>query len=194
MEVETYEVTEATTEGKDSFEVEAEAASLIEELGLEGQKGLLAPDPDPDVKTGTRVPYKKMTQQEVKVYSTLYPQRVDVEKYNDGPIPVRVLQVVAHARGMFEKLQVWGPQVMDPDPVLVGVNGSYYSGDMFLLARWGDALAPFEELYQRAFESLKTEWVDKAQEVVSEARSFTEAPDALVRKHLNGGHVHKPWT
>lgn len=193
MEIQTYEVTEATTEGRDSFEIEEAAKALIEELGLEGQQELLR-EPD-DSGVSTRIPYQKMTATERAVYSTLYPQRDSPEKYSSGPIPLRVLQVVAHARTLFDHLEIWGPAEYDPDPVLVGINGSTYNPtDVFLLARWGDALAPFDELRERAHAEIERKFTAKAEEVIQECQAFLASPRASVEKELRGENQWKPWT
>lgn len=197
MQVETYEVEEHTTEGRDPFEIEAEAQAIIEELGLEGQRALMKDDEDGDVATKTRVPYRQMTREEVRVYGVLYPEKANVSEYGAGPIPLRVLQVVAHAKPLFKRLEVWGPQTKDPDPVLVGVLAQKQSwGEtdvLYLLARWGDALEPFETLYARAEKHLTEKWTANAQEVIAKCRAFVEAPGACVKKHLSGEWTNEPW-
>lgn len=189
MQVETYEVTEMTTEGRDSFEIEAEAQALIEEMGLDGQKSLLR-QTDPDVGTKERIPYRLMTNEERGVYKALYPETATMDQYAAGPIPLRVLQVGAHAVKLFDKVEVWFPSTSDPDPLLVGC---VEAGD-YLLARWGDALAPFEDLKDRAIKAVSDDWVANAQQVIEDCRAFIAAPEALVRKKLRGGWVRKPWT
>lgn len=194
MQIETYEIEEHTTEGRDSFEIEAEAEALITSLGLDGQQKLLRASDDPDVTTKTRIPYRRMTAEEARVYKTLYPEASEVEHYDTGPIPLRVLQVVAYAKPLFDGLEVWGPITEDPDPVLVGTLKDGHRVEQYLLARWGDALEPFETLYDRALERLRKKWTAKANEVIAEAQSFIASPDALIRKHLGGSWVHEPWT
>lgn len=188
MEVQTYEATEATTEHRDRYEIEAEAEQLIEEMDLEGQKSLMVEDPETD--TATRTPYEKMTQEQERVYGTLYPAKTDVEDYDKGPIPVRVLQIVSHGRELFDRMRVWHARTEDPDPVLVGTH----DGDDFLLARWGDALAPFDDLYDRAIERKRDEWVSNAQEVMRECEAFISSPIGQVKKYMSGDWIHGPWT
>ena len=190
MIVETYEVTETTTAGEDPVLADAAAIELIRELDLEGQKELLAHDETAVI----RIPYQRMTAEEVRVYQTLYPADEKVEAYRAGPIPLRVLQVVAHARTMFDKVLVWGPEQYDPDPVLVGQIGEYGNAEYYLLARWGDALAPFEELRDRAAEVVRRRYTSKAKEVVAQCQAFLAAPDASVERHLRGEWQNEPWT
>ncbi len=96
MLVETFEAIETDAGGE--VECDAEAIALIEELGLEGQRKLIN-------KTGdapARNPYRKMSIQERFAFRALMPKHVALDKYSDGPIPLRVLQVAAHAKGMFK--------------------------------------------------------------------------------------------
>lgn len=92
MQVETYEVTELDATGE--LECEADAVALIEELGLAGQQELITGRG----KTKQRMPYRKMTAEEFRVYNTIFGQKVNIRTYSDEPIPLRVLQVAAHAK------------------------------------------------------------------------------------------------
>ena len=142
MQIETFEVTEIGSDG--TLDCGAESVALIERLELEGQKRLIAND-------GQQVvPYRRMTAEELFVYRMLLPQRIEVAKYESGPIPLRVLQVLAHARelGLFGRIEVWFPEEpREPDPLLAGIVGR---NEAWLLARWGAELAPFAELLVRA--------------------------------------------
>lgn len=143
MIVETFEIEETKTDAG-IMASDAEAAELIEKLGLEGQRTLLNSD------TLTRFPYRKLTQQEGFVYKILCPRTCELKDYKDGIIPVRVLQVAAHAieTGYLNRVEVWYPNNADiKDPVLVGIKGESRSDkEQFLLARWGKELPPIEEL------------------------------------------------
>ena len=142
MQVETYEVPEVdfmTGEEEDS----EEAIALIEELGLEGQQDLTKGD--------GRFPYRKMTSEEKFVYELLFGEKTNVRAFSDGAIPLRVLQVISHASGLFDELTVWHkPNADIKDPLLVGtkeVKGTYGpTTEIFILSRWGDSLLPFSEL------------------------------------------------
>jgi len=193
MQIETYEIEEHTTEGRDAFEVEAEAQALIESLGLEGQQELLRASADPDVTTKTRIPYRRMTAEEVRVYGVLYPEHATVTAYDVAPIPLRVLQVSAHGRELFDQLEVWGPVTEDPDPILVGIIKKGHREEHHLLARWGDALLPFQELYEKAEAAITKRWKAKAEEVAAECMAFMDAPSACVHRYLAGEWVHEPW-
>lgn len=154
MLVETYEVTELTADLKP--ECDAEALALIESLNLNGQMDLATRSDDGAAK---RNPYRHMTREEALVYGLLLPKKTKIADYADGMIPLRVLQVAAHAKEHFTELWVWSPaSAADKDPLLVGMTKqpipgmpSHYTRDTeWLLARWGDVLLPFPELIKQA--------------------------------------------
>ncbi len=189
MIVETYEVTELTTEGRDPVEIEAEALELIESLGLEGQQSLVHEDPDEG--EPSRIPYRLMTTEEARVYSTNFPSRTPIEEYRSEPIPLRVLQVAAHARPLFDALEVWHPEEFVADPVLVGRTGERFGRATFhLLARWGDSLRDFEDLKDAAVEKIAEAWRVLALAKQAELASFTQdeafTQNAKVRAFLVG--------
>jgi hypothetical protein len=182
MLVETYEA----GEGVGQAEVDEESRKLMEQLGLEGQLGLATGFPA----AGTN-PYSEMTLEQKVTFRALFPETTEIARYARGPIPLRVLQVAAHAAGLFEKLEVWHSR-HDADPLLVGlVKGpeSYSDPRPYLLARWGDLLDPFGELVKKARavirERLKAYWEEQA----SEAAGRLQCLDALVTKHFNGEFV-----
>lgn len=193
MEVETYEIEETTTEGKPPEEVEAVAIQMIEEMGLDGQKKLLA---GPEDEVGTRIPYPIMKASEKAVYEQICTSKADLVDYSAGIIPLRVLQVAAHARDIFEGLEVWYPDIHDPDPILVGKRkppGRTYGQEYFLLARWGEVLEPFEELAAKAEKLLKDDWKNRAETKLAEIKAFQASMDAQVKKYLGGTHVYTPF-
>ncbi len=178
MLVETYELEEVKGEAEQMV-ADHEAIELIEKLGLEGQKSLSNKD------TTTRMPYPEMTGDQEFVYSTLFPTKTDVENYSAGIIPIRVLQVVAFLKqnNFFKKIRIWhSTGRKDKDPVLVGYGidpDASWRDKLFLLARWGDALLPFEELMRQAkiiaFADLKT----KTSKAIAECSTFNAQLEAL---------------
>ena len=180
MEIETYEIEELNMDSSPA-EVESEALKLIEQLDLEGQKTLVVPvnDAEDDQR---RIPYPQMTAQEVRVYSTLYPVHEPVSQYKAGIFPVRILQVIGHAKGLFQGIEVWHDRVMNPDPVLVGKGEGF--NVFYLLARWGEALAPFDDLVSGAIEKLRKEWRQKAERKKRECEAFLVGLDLYVEKHI----------
>jgi len=150
MQVETYECQETAAE---PIEATEEAIGLIESLGLEGQRSLISPADDAPAK---RCPYSEMSKEQRRVFEALCPTQVKVEEYSAGPIPLRALQVLAHAQslGMFDKIQVWDRESSTVvDPVLIGcVKDATYSwtAKWFLLARWGEHLDEWPAMVRAA--------------------------------------------
>ncbi len=166
MLVETYEVSEVDSEGV--VECEAEAVELIEKLGLEGQKSLFSKNAEKPI----RSPYRKMTKEEVNIYKAIFPEETELKKFSDEPIPVRVLQVAAHATQIYDNVYVWHSKNGDiPDPVLVGKNGSYSSTEFYILARWGTALASFAELTKIGVKIMRENAADQINEIIEKAKT-----------------------
>lgn len=178
MIIETYEVNEVTPEGVDTLD--ADAIAMIERLGLTGQKSLMSKGAEGAT---TVMPYQPMTAEEFAVYRLLFPARDDVAAYSAGPIPLRVLQVIAFAKseGWFKTLEVWHKTTgsAKDDPVLVGVaehDPRTWEDKRFLLARWGDALAPFSQLLAQAGAAAKAQ----IKAALSRVRSDVESAMAAV--------------
>jgi hypothetical protein len=169
MQVETFECTETAHE---PIEACQEAVGLMEELGLEGQKELVTKCE----KSGfdQRCPYREMTATEAYVYRVLCPEVTPLKTYKRSPIPLRVLQVAAHANslGIFKELRVWdraSPAVKDP--VLVGVithpQYDWMDNKFFILARWGEELEAFAVLAKRAFDAKREQFVESLQRIAN---------------------------
>lgn len=196
MKVETFEIEEVTTEGREKAEVEAVAVELIREMGLEGQQRLLKADQDGDGDTVTRIPYPRMKADEHVVYATICNSTCSLGEYDGGIIPLRVLQVAAHARDLFEEIQVWAPAVHDPDPILVGKRtppGRSYGQEYFLLARWGEVLEPFEKLQKKAEKMIREDWKARIETKVAEVKAFSAGIEGHVMKRMRGEHVYTPF-
>jgi hypothetical protein len=167
VQVETYEVPEVAYDG--TVESSEEAITLIRSLGLQGQEKLISGN-----KNDVRSPYRKMTKEEFIVYSSLFEDKTPIDKYGDEPIPLRVLQVAAHAKDLFDKLEVWHkPNADIKDPILVGCNGESWSStrEYFMLARWGDSLMPFAELATVAAKIMREKLSDALNEGIQKLQS-----------------------
>lgn len=166
MKVETYECEETATE---HVECSDEAIRLIEEMGLSGQQEFLAPKENKH----QRVPYRKIMADEAFVFRQICPKDVELSAYSDGPIPLRVLQVASHAKslGVFTSIRVWCRESATiKDPVLLGYIGDYYSPkEIFILARWGEALDEMPALVKTALSIWKERIASKLRDVVREA-------------------------
>lgn len=179
MNVEVY-TTEETTRNQDDI---AEVKTLIESLGLEGQKQFV------EVPANTVNPYRRMTADEQFIYETLMPNTCKPEKYKADLIPLRVLQVLAHARSLeyFDELTVCYPELGQDDPVLIGAKKDPESGrnDLFILARWGEALKPVPELLRLALAEKKRRVLSKYEEIRRscdvELANLKDAADEMFR-------------
>jgi hypothetical protein len=194
MQVETYEVTELTTAEREPLD--PDAVEMIEALGLEGQRRFVGTAGDNE--TPAVIPYRLMSEEELRVYRTLFPERTALQKYSGEPIPLRVLQVASHAKGLSDlrKLEVWHPKAGTEyrDPLLVGEAGQHsWNPDFYLLARWGDVLLPFEELRDLAAKKLSARWQAEAQEVRSRADGLLSSLDSRVRSYLHGNGSEPNW-
>ncbi len=173
MQVETFEATELNEHLQP--EDAAECATLATKLGLKGQARFNA-EPLEDG-TAQRAPYREMTEEERVVYGLLLPARETVENYARGPIPLRVLQVLEHARslGIYSGFKVWHDQ-SGPDPILVGEIG--YS-TTHLLARWGESLEPFAQMRKHAVKKFKAAARLKLQKIARQVQADLEGLDHI---------------
>lgn len=167
MQVETYEVTEITESGADLEPVQIQ---LIEQLGLQGQQSLIKDGQE----SGKSIdPYRVVTKEEHFVYTTLFPKCVEISRYSDAVIPVRVLQVIAHAREIgIGELYVWCPDTAyKDDPVLVAQRYSWETSSAKLLARWGECLRPFDELAKEAVKIARQNWISELHKIKTKLAS-----------------------
>jgi hypothetical protein len=186
MQVETFEVMELDHEGQ--VECDAEAIALIEKMDLGGQKKMIkGADGDPK----SRLPYRKMTAEELFVYERLCPKKTKLNQYDDGPIPLRCLQVAAHAIEFFDSIEVWSATDADvKDPVLVGIKGQYawetgYS--QFILARWGEVLEPFAMCLKQAAQKFR----DQYKAVAAKGLADLQAAATVIDNTPDGACVGK---
>lgn len=149
MQIETYEVEQLDQNEIQALAADGEAALLIESLGLVGQQKLQNPE------TKTVIPYRLITKEEKFAFETNFPKKCEMKDYSDGPIPLRVLQAAAHVKELnmtdMAYLQVWYPSAGKDDPVLVA-RPNYYNNPIYLIARWGNALKPLSELFEKGVE------------------------------------------
>lgn len=161
MQIETYEIEEIKNSEASSMAADSFAIELCEKLGLVGQQKLWNPE------TGDRIQFPRITKLQSLVYETLFPQKAKVQAFETEVIPLRVLEVLEKAKqsGMFIRFDVWHNPTRKEDPILVAHTGTPnpQSWDAnyatitgtFLVARWGEALAPFADLCKEA----KSHWI-----------------------------------
>jgi hypothetical protein len=178
MLVETFECTETAAE---PIEATEEAIAIMESLGLEGQKALVAPNKNNGFEQ--RCPYREITAEERFVYRILCPVETTLKAYSGTPIPLRVLQIASHAEslGIFTGgLRVWDrASVTVKDPVLVGYTKhaqySWMEGACFILARWGEELETFATLLKRATAAKREELKQEAQRLTATIAALSDA-------------------
>jgi len=183
MQVETFEIEDATSEASEMANDSA-ALELIQTLGLQGQMKKT------NMETVTRIPYQMLTQEARLVYKALFTHTARVENYSADTIPLRVLQVIAHAKSLncFRYLEIWYPEnARIDDPVLVGFVGpTDYQGDYHILARWGKALIDFETLKKEAIEVVRSERLDTCREVLEKCNMLLKTiPTMTTLKAIN---------
>lgn len=189
MQIETYEIERESSEIS-QLAADGEAMMLIEKLGLEGQRKTFAKD-------GTQMPYRPMTKQEAAVFGIMFPRRTEVTAFSDGPIPVRVLQVISHVRELdlpeLRYIEVWHAESAKDDPVLVARSAQYsYGGTNYLLARWGDALLPLEELTKKAIEKASASATLALKAAAREVAMALELVEDKVRDGILSGEPYTP--
>lgn len=185
MKVESFECDETRSE---PIEASQEAMSLIEELGLEGQKSLC--NGSKDSLDAGRIPYRQMYAEELFVYRVLCPNRFALQDYDRSPIPLRVLQIASHAKSLdfFDRIVVWDrASALEKDPVLVGeTKDAKYSWmtNNWILARWGEELETFSVLLGRAAvarrEQLKTDLAKAKASIMAAEAALRESTDAQI--------------
>ena len=189
MQVETYEVEEINASEASTMAADSEAIALCEKLGLKGQLSLT------DKTTDTRLPYRTITGKETAVLRTICDNTCALEDYKAGPIPLRVLQVAAHAKEFCEHtayLEVWYPADVRVDPVLVG-RKERYAGPTYLLARWGESVPSLEVLSVTAKRILKARYIKELKSFQARINAAVASVDALVEDSIESGNVRTPY-
>ena len=183
------EVKEATVEQCD------EARALVEQLGLTGQARLYRKAEAGEVAPSI-LPYRKMTAQEKWVYEILLPTKSKLENYADGAIPLRVLQIAAHAQSLIPSLgddpwslYVWHPKNADyKDPLLVMRKGiDWGAQEHYILARWGEELEEFGVMANKAKDIYKAKCVAKLEEARQQIEVWIKSADSKVLEHYLSG-------
>ena len=182
MEVEIYDMLEVDTNLVG--EPDAESIKLIEELGLTGQQ-------DQVTEEGKRQPYQELNQTQLTVASILFPSSQEVGKYSKGPIPYRILKEVKAAREHFKSIQVFYPETIEKDPLLVGYVDHFYDWNEdkmaayrggHLIGRWGEALEPWDKMLVKAKKIMKTRSLERYHELMSNLESL--------KKGISDGYIN----
>lgn len=170
-----------------SEEFTDEAKALCEKLGALGQETFYG------VENASPCPYRKMTKQEFAVYKTVLPVRETIDKFDAGPIPLRVLQIGAHAMELLPgTLVVWHAGVGKDDPLLTLRQGSEYNGEYYLLARWADELEEFSVLMKRAVDAGVDELMREIAKIEQEITAWKASASSAIASRLREGKTDMP--
>lgn len=192
MQVETYEEKETVQDDEIAAAMmEGEAAMLIESLELEGQKklftssnGAMAPHP-----------YRAMTKEEAAVFGILFPNITEATAYSDGPMPLRILQVISHVKSLAREdmafIGVMHPEKFVDDPVLFAQK-THWSGTRYILARWGKALEPFEDLKKKAFQKATEATASKLRNIQRQIQMLIDQGDDYIVEEFAKGAFPTP--
>lgn len=171
----------------------------VETYEIEEQGAGAEPEVESDKPRGdhgaTRFQYPEMTAQEIAVYTAIFPVWTNIKSYSASIIPVRVLQVAAHAMEFCDVVEVWHKRIHDGDPLLVGVRKGVQSWEVrgrYRLARWGDALKDFSELTKEAATIVRDRMRSNLEECAADVQAKLAALDSLVSKKLRGEHIGSP--
>jgi len=196
-EVEPQIITELTEEELENV------SRQIEKLGLHGQKylygGRYSADGSTTPDTNERVPYMHMNQGTKAIIQTLCPAAVYAHEFKHEVIPPRVLNEIERAKKWFpnEKQLVIRYAGDKPDPFLIAniePTGFRYDTELpyagnegyFVIARWGEEAASWEELRERA---VKLEMIRQKADLerrIRDARHSLEGLEADVHQMFYG--------
>jgi len=197
MQIETYELVENDIQDQ-TPEINEEALQLIEKLGLTGQQELITKPGEGSETRDLLMPYPEATGEQIFVFRSLCPEQVVIDRYKRTAIPLRVLQVAAHADslGFFDEIQVWDVRThVEKDPVLVGIKkqGQYNTPHYYLLARWGTELDDWGTMLTRAVEVARSNLIEHMRKVTAKAKLDTEAAkNATAAFFIKNGHDYNP--
>jgi hypothetical protein len=124
---------------------------------------------------------------ELWAYRYLFGKQVPYKEFNSEYVPLRILELIAREKDNY-MLEIWSvPDQVVHDPILVGVRElDKYTKEYSLLARWGDALVPFSELYERAIKMRRTELRDEILVAKRKILGLFEDLDQLSNKKIQG--------
>lgn len=128
---------------------------LVSFLDLSGQKTIVKEDKSP-------IPFLWMNETLIATFKVLCPTETDITKYNKMPIPLEILDLVALSKReeYFDYIEIWYDE-KTKDPVCIGqkTKEEYkdrdewyrkYHTEKYLIGKWSDVKASFNELLERA--------------------------------------------
>lgn len=124
-----------------------ERNDLCQSLGLEKQKGLIQ---SPS--------YQPFSVEDLDIWRRFLPVRFSKNnrprrrlwaEYDFDYIPLTAMRAIARAQtsNCFSDLEIWVPAAERIDPLAVGLFGGF----TYPIVRWGESLAPFEEIRETVY-------------------------------------------
>lgn len=161
-------------------------SDLVTFLDLPNQANLAKEDKSP-------VPFLWMNSTLVSVIETLCPTKTELSAYNKTPIPIEALEVIALSKreNYFDLIEVWYDEE-DKDPAIIGyimdkaresdwMKKAY--AEKYLLARWADVRASFEELTKKAFDRyISRQTVSLKRNIIDYTRQLEDLPLEAARR------------
>jgi hypothetical protein len=142
------------------------------------------------VATDEIIPFIEMTTAEKNVWQVYCPTKSLLKEYRQTmPLEVIKLAEEVQKRGYFHKIEVWSEHQADIDPILVGYSNDTYSSPMYLLARWGASLRPYEEVREIAIKLWKESRIARAKQTIKDTQRKLEDVEEDAIKHFNGNSV-----
>ncbi len=150
------------------FENESDFTNMADELGLQGQKDLIASSNE------KVIPFMRMTGTEIRIWENYCPQKQNLEDFRTTIIPYEIMELLKQVKDKmyFDWIEIWSETREDIDPIIVGhvyrdeaarQSKSKYNSMQFLVARWGHSLRKFEEIV----DIVKTNWLRKRKNALS---------------------------
>ena len=180
--VQTFIVEESKELIYDSDKIQ-EWKEKCEVLGLDKQLALTDKEKSP-------IPFEFMNTVSKRVYETLCPAKVNYKEYSKTAIPLEVLGLIHLSvnEGYFKEIQIWYDD-KTPDPLAIGVKQKSlqydWDNELYLIARWGDVLRPFDELKKMAIKVYTNSQRLSLTKKISEAKNKLESLDVNVQMYFD---------
>ena len=187
LELETFDLIDMLSEGIDERieEYKTHASSL-----------------EMDVSQGV-IPFPQLSRAEENTWSVYCPQKNKVKEYKQT-IPLEVIRLIdeVEKRGMFEMIEVWSENKEEVDPIVVGYQyltdedrekGYTFQMGKFLLARWGLALKPYEEIREQSKKMWKENFITESTKKIKEMQRGLEDVEENCVEYFRGGSQSFPF-
>lgn len=146
-----------------------------------------------------KLEFGRLTAEEAGVYSVICPDKktINANKILEYPMPDRCLEIVKMTLqdNLFIRYDIWESEMAEVyDPILIGrkVEPSRpysWADTLFLIARWGKELLPFNELKTIAHSKLKDTLILSAIKVKAQINTFLSNPDIFVKEKISKDRI-----